>query len=140
MAAIVTGSDSGIGRATAVALAKAGHDIGITYSRDEDGARDTAREVERLGRRAEVRHLELTNTDAVQSTIDELANALGGIDVLVNNAGSGADTPFLEVELAEFRDVLEVNLIGAFLAAQAAFERRVLVDRCDVDDPVRTPR
>jgi NAD(P)-dependent dehydrogenase (short-subunit alcohol dehydrogenase family) len=125
MAAIVTGSDSGIGRATAVALAQAGHDVGITYSRDEDGARETAKEVEAHGRRAEVRHLDLTNTDAIQPAIDEMANALGGLDVLVNNAGSGADTPFLEVELGEFRDVLEVNLVGAFLAAQAAARRMV---------------
>jgi NAD(P)-dependent dehydrogenase (short-subunit alcohol dehydrogenase family) len=125
MAAIVTGSDSGIGRATAVALAGAGHDVGITHSRDEDGARDTAREVEALGRRAEVRHLDLTNADAIQPAVEELASALGGLDVLVNNAGSGADTPFLEIELEEFRDVLEVNLVGAFLAAQAAARRMV---------------
>ena len=125
MAAIVTGSDSGIGKAAAVALAAAGHDVGITYSRDEDGARDTAREVESHGRRAEVRHLDLTESDTIQPLIEELADALGGLDVLVNNAGSGADTPFLEVPLEEFRDVLEVNLVGAFLAAQAAARRMV---------------
>lgn len=125
MAAIVTGSDSGIGRAAAVALARAGHDVGITYSRDEDGARETAKEAEAVGRRAEVRHLDLTDTATVQQTIDELADALGGLDVLVNNAGSGTDTPFLELEIDEFREVLEVNLIGAFLAAQAAARRMV---------------
>ena len=125
MAAIVTGSDSGIGKAAAVALASAGHDVGITYSRDEDGARDTAREVEALGRRAEVRHLDLTESDSIQPLVEELAGALSGLDVFVNNAGSGAETPFLEVPLEEFRDVLEVNLVGAFLAAQAAARRMV---------------
>src|SRR4051812_6045641 len=55
--AVVTGSDSGIGKATAVALARAGYDVGITWHEDKDGAEDTAREVERAGRRAEVRHL-----------------------------------------------------------------------------------
>src|SRR5437764_9580063 len=128
MAAIITGSDSGIGKATAVALAKRGHDIGITYSRDEDGARETAEEVRAHGRRAEVRHLDLTESATVQPTIDELADALGGLDVLVNNAGSGADTPFLEVSLEEFRDVVEVDLVGAFLAAQAAARRMVESD------------
>jgi NAD(P)-dependent dehydrogenase (short-subunit alcohol dehydrogenase family) len=123
MAAIITGSDSGIGKATAVALARRGHDIGITFSRDEDGARATADEVRSHGRQAEVRHLDLTQT--VQSTIDELAEALGGVDILVNNAGSGASTPFLEIEEAEWRDVLEVDLTGAFLAAQAAARRMV---------------
>ena len=125
MAAIITGSDSGIGKATAVALARRGHDIGITYSRDEDGANATAQEVRSHGRRAEVRHLDMTRTVAVQTTIDDLAGALGGVDVLVNNAGTGASTPFLEIELAEWRDVLEVDLTGAFVAAQAAARRMV---------------
>jgi NAD(P)-dependent dehydrogenase (short-subunit alcohol dehydrogenase family) len=126
MTAIITGSDSGIGKATAVALARRGHDIGITYSRDEDGANATAQEVCSVGRRAEVRHLDMTQTAEVKPTIDELAGALGGVDVLVNNAGTGASTPFLEIELAEWRDVLEVDLTGAFLAAQAA--ARSMVD------------
>jgi NAD(P)-dependent dehydrogenase (short-subunit alcohol dehydrogenase family) len=125
MAAIITGSDSGIGKATAVALARRGHDIGITYSRDEGGAKATADEVRAHDRRAEVRHLDLTQTAEVQPTIDELAEALGGVDVLVNNAGSGASTPFLQIELAEWRDVLEVDLTGAFLAGQAAARRMV---------------
>ena len=125
MAAIITGSDSGIGKATAVALARRGHDVGITYSRDEDGAQATAEEVRTHGRRAEVRHLDLTETAQVQATIDELAGALDGLDVLVNNAGSGAATPFLEIDLAEWRDVLEVDLTGAFLTAQAAARRMV---------------
>jgi len=125
MAAIITGSDSGIGKATAVALARRGHDVGITYSRDEDGANATADEVRAHGRRAEVRHLDLTETGDVQATIDDLADALGGLDILVNNAGSGASTPFLEIELAEWRDVLEVDLTGAFLTAQAAARRMV---------------
>src|SRR3954452_19924466 len=119
MAAIITGSDSGIGKATAVALARDGHDVGITYSRDEDGARATAEEVRMLDRRAEVRHLDLARAETVQPVIDELAETLGGVDVLVNNAGTGASTPFLEVSLDEFRNVLEVDLVGAFLAAQA---------------------
>jgi NAD(P)-dependent dehydrogenase (short-subunit alcohol dehydrogenase family) len=125
MAAIVMGSDSGIGRATAVALAQTGHDVGITYSRDEDGANETAEEVRAAGRQAEVRHLDLSQLGTVQATIDDLAQALGGLDVLVNNAGSGGSTPFLELGLEEFEDVLRVNLTGAFLAAQAAARRMV---------------
>ncbi len=123
MAAIITGSDSGIGKATAVALARRGHDIGITFSREQDNANDTAEEVRSIGRRAEVRHLDLTRSDDVQRVIGELADALGGVDVLVNNAGTGTTTPFLDVELAQWRDVLDVDLTGAFLAAQAAARR-----------------
>jgi NAD(P)-dependent dehydrogenase (short-subunit alcohol dehydrogenase family) len=125
MAAIVTGADSGIGRACAVALARRGHDVGITYSRDADGGNATAEEVRSHGRRAEVRHLDLTQSDEVQAAIVELAGALGGLEVLVNNAGTGATTPFLEVELTEWRDVLAVNLTAAFLVAQAAARHMV---------------
>ena len=125
MAAIVTGSDSGIGKATAVALAQRGHDVGITFSRDEQGAAATAEEVRSHGRRAQVRHLDLTATETVRRTIEELADALGGVDVLVNNAGTGGGTPFLELGLDEWRDILEVDLTGAFLAAQAAARRMV---------------
>lgn len=125
MTAIVTGSDSGIGRATAVALAWQGHDVGVTYNRDERGGHETAEEIRALGRRAEVRHLDLSEAATVQPAVDELAEALGGLEVLVNCAGSGGQAPFLELELDDLRDVLEVDLVGAFLAAQAAARRMV---------------
>jgi NAD(P)-dependent dehydrogenase (short-subunit alcohol dehydrogenase family) len=125
MSAIVTGADSGIGRATAVALARDGHDVAITYNRDEDGAQATAAEVRSHGRSAEVRHLDLARSDTVQPAIDELAEALGRLDVLVNNAGTGTETPFLELGVHEWRHTLDVDLTGAFLAAQAAARRMV---------------
>ena len=127
--AIVTASDSGIGKATAVALAQGGYDVGITWRSDEDGAHGTAREVEGHGRRAEVRRLDLLQRDTVRPTIGELADALGGVDVLVNNAGTGSATPALEMELAEWQEVLDVSLTGAFLAAQEAGGRMVAAGR-----------
>jgi NAD(P)-dependent dehydrogenase (short-subunit alcohol dehydrogenase family) len=125
MTAIITGADSGIGRATAAALARRGHDIGITYRSDEEGARETAREVEDLGRRAAVRQLDLTELGTVGDAIGALADELGGCDVLVNNAGTGTATPFLELELDDFTEVVHADLTGAFLAAQAAARRMV---------------
>jgi NAD(P)-dependent dehydrogenase (short-subunit alcohol dehydrogenase family) len=126
--AIVTGSDSGIGRATAVALALAGCDVGITWHSDEDGARGTAKEVEGVGRRAEVRQLDLSRPDA-GDVVDELADALGGVDVLVNNAGTGTATPLLEIDYETWRTVLATDLDGAFLCLQRAARRMVAAGR-----------
>jgi NAD(P)-dependent dehydrogenase (short-subunit alcohol dehydrogenase family) len=123
--AIVTGSDSGIGRATAVALASRGFDVGITWRSDEQGADETAREVREAGRRAEVRQVDLSDPRRGAAVVSDLADALGGIDVLVNNAGTGSSSPFLELELDEWRQVLDVDLTAAFLAAQEAARRMV---------------
>src|SRR3954452_8136923 len=124
-AVIVTGSDSGIGRATAALLARQGWDVGITWHEDEDGARETADEVRAQGRPAQVRQLDLTQLDQVQEVIGSLADALGGVNALVNNAGTGASTPFLEMELDEWRQVLDTDLTGAYLAAPEAARRLV---------------
>src|SRR6478672_10375136 len=104
--AVVTGSESGIGKSSAVALAKAGFDVGITWFHDEEGASDAAREVEKAGRRASVRRLDLSELAGVPGVIDELASDLGGLDVFVNNAATGQWTPFLELDLAEWQRVL----------------------------------
>jgi NAD(P)-dependent dehydrogenase (short-subunit alcohol dehydrogenase family) len=123
--AIVTGSDSGIGKATAVLLAERGFDVGVTWHEDEDGARGTASEVESHGRRAELRQLDLSDVRAGPRVVAELADALGGIDVFVNNAGTGHETPFLELPLDEWQHVIDVDLTGAFLCAQEAARRMV---------------
>src|SRR3954454_13434085 len=127
--AIVTGSDSGIGRATAVALARAGCDVGVTWRSDEDGARDTAKEITELGRRAEVRQLDLTRLPAAADVIDELGDALGGVDVLVNNSGTGTATPLLDIDFDTWRTVLATDLDGAFLCLQRAARRMIAAGR-----------
>ena len=123
--AIVTGGNSGIGRATAIALAKSGFDLGITWHREEERAQSAAREVQETGSRCETRHLDLHATEEIGRVVDGLAQALGGLDVLVNNAGYGASQPFLEMSLEEWRGVIDVNLTGAFVAAQTAARRMV---------------
>jgi NAD(P)-dependent dehydrogenase (short-subunit alcohol dehydrogenase family) len=126
--AIVTASDSGIGQEAAKELAKEGFDVGITYHEDEDGAKETLAVVEEVGRRGEVRRLDLTNPDLPKAAdvIDELADSLGGVDVLVNNAGTNDPTgDFLELSYEEWRRVLDTNLDGAFLCAQRAARRMV---------------
>jgi NAD(P)-dependent dehydrogenase (short-subunit alcohol dehydrogenase family) len=127
--AIVTGSESGIGRAVAVALAVQGCDVGITWYRDVEMAEDTAAEIRFLGRRAEVRHLDLTRLPEAADVVDELAEALGGVDVLVNDAGTGHRTAVLDLDLATWREVLATDLDGAFLCLQRAARRMVAAGR-----------
>ena len=124
--AIVTGSDSGIGQESAKALAESGFDIGVTYKDDRDGAEETLAAVEAAGRRGEVRQQDLTNLPQAADVIDELADSLGGLDVLVNNAGTGDPTgDFLELTYEEWRQVVDTNLSGAFLCSQRAARRMV---------------
>jgi len=118
--AIVTGSDSGIGKAAAVALARDGFDLGITWHEDEEGAESTAREVRALGRAAETRRLDLGSLPKAADVIDDLIAALGGVDVFVNNSGTSRSGPFLELEWEDWRHTLAVDLDGAFLCAQRA--------------------
>jgi NAD(P)-dependent dehydrogenase (short-subunit alcohol dehydrogenase family) len=123
--AIVTGGSSGIGKATAVALAQAGYDVGITWLDNEAGAKEVANETAAEGRRAAVRHLDLTTPEAGAGVIDELIEELDGVDVFVNNAGAGHSDPFLELSLDTFRQVIDTDLTGAFVCAQAAAQHMV---------------
>lgn len=124
--AIVTASDSGIGQESAKELAENGFDVGITYHEDEAGARETLKVVEGMGRRGEVRRLDLTELPGAADVIDELVDSLGGVDVLVNNAGQGDTTgSFLELPYEEWNRILSINLSGAFLCSQRAARRMV---------------
>jgi NAD(P)-dependent dehydrogenase (short-subunit alcohol dehydrogenase family) len=124
-AAIITGSDSGIGKASAVALARQGFDIGITWHEDEAGAQATCAEVSRHGRRAEIRRLDLAKLPTAAEIIDELADALGRIDVLVNNSATARGENFLDLAFDDWRHTLAVDLDGAFLCAQRAARRMI---------------
>ena len=123
--AIVTGGNSGIGRAVVVALAEAGFDVGFTWHGDEERAVSAAEEIEGHGRRAERRQLDLHDAEAAARTVDELADALGGVDVLVNNAGHGSETALVDMTLEEWRSVVDVDLTGTFACTQAAARRMI---------------
>src|SRR5256885_13618374 len=87
-AVLVTGGSSGIGRAIAIACARAGADVALTYRANSNGARDTEREVQALGRRAIVLELDLEQEPSVRALGPAARDALGRLDVWVNNAGA----------------------------------------------------
>jgi NAD(P)-dependent dehydrogenase (short-subunit alcohol dehydrogenase family) len=122
--AVVTGADSGIGRATALLLATEGFDIGLTVHEDEEGARRTAKEVTDRGQRCAVERFEATSEDA-GGVVDRLAEQLGGLGVLVNVAGSGHSSPVLDLSLETWNEVIATDLTGPFLTARAAARRMV---------------
>jgi NAD(P)-dependent dehydrogenase (short-subunit alcohol dehydrogenase family) len=125
--AIVTGGNSGIGRACAVALARRGFDLGITWHEDEENLRSLLDELD--GVRVEHRRADFTGVPGADAVIDELADALGGVDAFVANAAAGHSTPFLETDADTFRDVLALTLLGPFLCGQRAAKRMVAQGR-----------
>ena len=100
-------------------------DVGVTWHQDHEGAKRTAGEVRKAGRRCEIEQLDLTRLEEAADVIDRLVERLGRIDVLVNNSGTGTMTPFLDRELGTVRDVVDVDLVGPFVCAQRAAHRMI---------------
>jgi glucose 1-dehydrogenase len=121
--AMITGSDSGIGRAIALAFAAAGANVTVTYFSDREGAESTAREVEALGQQAHVAHVDVGDEESVERLFEGHDAAFGQIDILVNNAATGIQKPFVETDFSEWERVIRVNLHGPFLCMQHAARR-----------------
>ena len=117
--ALVTGASRGIGRAIALALAEAGADVALA-ARDEVRLNELAAEIRSLGRRTHVVPLDLGNLEAVGPAIDASAEALGGLDLLVNNAGTTYGAGFEIHDPAEFDRLFDVNLGAVLFGCQAA--------------------
>ena len=123
--AIVTASDSGIGKATAVALAEAGMDIGITWHSDAAGAEATADEVRSHGRKAIIKQFDYTDLPSCAVSIDLLIEDLGGLDVFVNNAGTGDSQMLVDTSYDEWRKIIATNLDGTFVCMRQAAKHMV---------------
>ncbi|MGE3843182.1 MAG: SDR family NAD(P)-dependent oxidoreductase [Vicinamibacterales bacterium] len=116
---LVTGSSKGIGRGVALRLAQEGADVVINYNSDPKGADEALQEVKRLGRTGVALQGNLGSVADVQELVEKSRAALGGLDVLVNNAGIEKHAAFCDVSEADFDAVLNVNLKGVFFATQA---------------------
>ncbi|MDX2158896.1 MAG: SDR family oxidoreductase [Hyphomicrobiaceae bacterium] len=123
--ALVTGAQQGIGRATALALAKAGASVAVNWLDDELAAERVCAEVRAAGGVAHPVRGSVGSTPEVARIVAEAHAGLGGIDILVNNAGVFPRSPFLELAESEWDQVLGVNLKGSFLVAQAVARRMV---------------
>jgi glucose 1-dehydrogenase len=117
--ALVTGSSKGIGRGIAIRLAQEGADVVINYNSDPKGAEEALAEVQALGRRGAIFKANLGSVTDVRELVAKSTEALGGLDVLVNNAGIEKNAPFWEVTEQDFDAVIDVNLKGVFFATQA---------------------
>ena len=115
--ALVTGSSQGIGRAIAVRFAQEGADV-VVNSRSSNGMEEVLREIESLGRRGLAVQADVSKVEDIRRMFAEAIEHFGKVDVLVNNAGVETHAPFWDVTEADYDKVLNINLKGAFFAAQ----------------------
>lgn len=128
--ALVTGASSGIGRATAVELGRAGADVVVNYVAGRETAEDVVREIESFGVRAYAHEADVSREDQVVAMFARMVEEFGTVDVLVANAGLQRDAAAAEMTLEQWNKVLDVNLTGQFLCAREAvkeFDRRGVV-------------
>lgn len=120
---LVTGGSRGMGAATALRMAREGADVAFTYVQDKEAAQEVVRGVEAAGRRGLALRADSADAGDAAGAVDWAADALGGLDVLVNNVGVGLLGPLESLTLADVDRVLAVNVRAAFLASQAAAAR-----------------
>jgi NAD(P)-dependent dehydrogenase (short-subunit alcohol dehydrogenase family) len=119
-AALVTGASSGLGRAVAVALAEAGADVALV-ARSEKDLRETEERVSRTGRRALALPTDLASASETRAAVERTAEGLGGVDVVVNAAGTDVPGSVEDLEVDGWDRTLYVNLRAPFLLSKAAF-------------------
>jgi glucose 1-dehydrogenase len=118
--ALITGASSGIGRATALAFAEAGADVALNYLTMPEGAEAAAEEIRKLGRKAMLCPLDITDQPAVERMVADVERQLGGLDSFVSSAVYSDREPFHTADLKGFRKTLDVTMMGAYYALRAA--------------------
>jgi glucose 1-dehydrogenase len=133
--ALVTGANSGIGKAIAIALGQAGADVIVNYLQDDDAAAEVVDIIKSDGRHAIAVKADVSNEDQVQAMFRTAVENFGTVDILINNAGLQRDAPIDHMTLAQWNTVINVNLTGQFLCAREAigeFKRRGIVESVSV--------
>ncbi|MCY0922378.1 SDR family oxidoreductase [Streptomyces sp. H27-G5] len=128
--ALVTGANSGIGKATAIRLGQAGADVVVNYVFGPETAEEVVEEIKSFGVRAYAHQADVSQEDQVVGMVDRMVEEFGTIDIMVANAGLQRDAPVTEMTVAQWQKVLDVNLTGQFLCAREAakeFIRRGVV-------------
>jgi glucose 1-dehydrogenase len=123
--AIVTGGDTGIGKAIALALARDGASVVVDYVGHAEPAAALVRQIETLGGKALAVAADVSDPEQVAALVAAAVGAYGGLDILVNNAGIEHKHPFLETPFDVFREVIDINLTGVWLCSQAAARQMV---------------
>jgi glucose 1-dehydrogenase len=125
--ALVTGANSGIGKAVAIALGEAGADVVVNYRVGDDAAHEVVERASQCGSRCYAHEADVSKEDEVKAMFDKMIRDFGTIDILVNNAGLQRDSRFEDMTIDQWNTVIGVNLTGQFLCAREAvreFKRR----------------
>jgi 3-oxoacyl-[acyl-carrier protein] reductase len=120
--ALVTGGSRGIGAAIAKRLAKHGAKVAITYTKGADAANAVVKEIEKNGGKAFAVQADGANAEAIKNAVEKTVSTLGGLDVLVNNAGTAIPKPFAEQSLEEIDQMINLNFRGLLVTTQAALK------------------
>lgn len=123
--ALVTGASRGIGRSVAIALARAGANVGINYRSHLEEAQEVQREVEKLGRRALLLPADVADQAAVERMVEQTASTFGSLDHFVSNAAYSDRQLMIEADMAGFRRTIDVSMWGAFYGLRAAARQMV---------------
>lgn len=122
--ALVTGAGKGIGRAIAIALANEGVNVGLT-ARTEKDLEAVADELKAIGVKTAYATADVSNINAVNKAVTSIQEALGNIDILINNAGTGTFGKFLELSPAEWENQVKVNLFGVYYVTRAVLPQMI---------------